>query len=94
MPLLLEWIFFFFFSCSLSCSLMLYHCITTHFHFFEVVVANGNPEVKFLPIFPCGITSLAFSVFSFLICFQIFNNLLMTQLIVVLACVLVGKSGD
>lgn len=80
----------FFFSCPLNSSSVLYYCITTHFQFFfEVVVANGNLEVRFLAIFQCGITSFAFSVFSFLICFQVFNNLLITQFIIVLA----GKSG-
>lgn len=43
--------------------------------FFEVVGANGNPEVRFLAMFQCSITSFAFSVFSFLVCFQVFNNL-------------------
>lgn len=56
-------------------------------------MANGNSEVRFLAIFQHGITS-AFSVFLFLICFQVFNNLLIMQFIVVLACVLVGKCSD
>lgn len=57
-------------------------------------MANGNPEVRFLAIFQCGITFLPFLSSLFSSVSRSFNNLLTIQLIVMLASVLVWKSGD